>query len=347
MSFSRRTAIAIAAAVFLVLAGIAVHAVAVPRAANTRSDIERYWLGRMQAVGVDQAKAELAADIADKSLTDAHNISHAFGGALYNFGGPLTDCPVTDTNDEFLSSGCNHEYIGRAISEHGLGVIKSIEESCATLAPSKFHLCEHGIGHGLIGYLGYSLENLKAAVDVCTQTGDNNCYRGAFMEYDFRRLVTGEINMRPPGSGEMEHSFCDGFSDHIRSVCIYWEPNWWYGVLLPDPSVKDVGVLPKLVTLCDQWKGLDNNLCLVGAGFNIFYLGVDVPAATKLCDTYFGDKSLFCKLGVAARYRTVGVDTNEVKKVCTGLTGKAMDQCMYAVEGHVEKLSDLPQRVMW
>lgn len=318
-------------------------------ARSTTASQEQYWRELIQTFGIDEAKGQFMKSIAGDEPTEAHTESHAFGAALYDLGEPLTKCPTTNVQDEFYSSGCAHEFIGRMISDRGLEAVDDIEAQCASLSRREFHLCEHGIGHGLIGYLGYDLDALRVAVGACARTSDNNCYRAAFMERDFRRLANIELSVRQPEKGEPEHSYCNEFKEPVKSVCVYWQPNWWYALLSPDvPSAELPDLMSHLYTLCDQWSGVYKNLCATGVGFNIYYIGASVPEARAICDSRFGDKSFYCKIGVASRYRSFGVEVPEVQRVCEGLTGSLADQCTHAAAGEgLYDIDGLPFSVLW
>lgn len=329
--------------------GVLAYVVFLPnQGASVRTEQEHYWLEHIKQVGLDEARFDLLEVLSKKSEQDAHETSHAFGGALYLSGGALTVCPVSSIADEFLSSGCYHEFIGRAIAEHGIDSIADSKKSCTTLPARSMYLCEHGIGHGLVGYLGYSIENIKTALKACGRGVSNNCYRGVLMEYDFRRLVDGASHARVPNEGELKHSICNDFVEPVRGVCVYWEPNWWFEVLRLQGLSEGKDIFPRLFELCHQWDTPDMNLCFAGAGFTTFYLSnATADQSRELCEAHGKEGSLYCKIGAAARFRSAGADTADTQTVCKGLLGEELLQCSYAADGRVQQLSGFPPSVIW
>lgn len=187
-----------------------------------------YWQERIAKIGGSAAYAEFANFVAPLDASAQHNLAHSFGESLYRERG-IDGISVCDSR---FSYGCYHQLVGDAIAAQGLGVVASINTDCLKL-PSAVP-CQHGIGHGLVGYLGYSDRALKKAIAECVSidTGDSlqGCFGGAFMEFNMRTLAGGDASSTRPLSPD-PNAPCDSFSSVAKASCYLYQPQWWDSVL--------------------------------------------------------------------------------------------------------------------
>lgn len=113
--------------------------------------------------------------------TDLHLLGHAVGDELYKQKGlaGITVC----TND--FRNACSHSIVVGLLLEKGETVLPTITQACrqAPGGPGAYTMCYHGLGHGILAYVGYNLDH---AVALCGKTGTQGetpqCIGGAMME---------------------------------------------------------------------------------------------------------------------------------------------------------------------
>src|SRR5690606_31793579 len=122
-----------------------------------------------------------------------------FGASLYAQTGAdgFSACP-----HDFLE-GCAHEFVGRALVEHGTSFAETMVSICNASGTVEAR-CMHSIGHGVLGYFGYDTEALLQALLICgalEHTPWSSCGDGVFMEYSLRLLASGDsggtLEVRP------------------------------------------------------------------------------------------------------------------------------------------------------
>ena len=174
------------------------------------------WRAMIEKAGPEKAYAQFAESVAAEPPGEQHTAAHNFGDALYEEKGlaGLSAC------DSRFGYGCFHQLVGRVIAEHGLGAIAEIQHVVGTSSDSN-----HGVGHGILAYLGYTLPKLKQALAVCPSGGTApwDCSGGVFMEYNFRTML-GE-GPRLPGNNP--YAPCDALEGVQKTACTFWLPEWW------------------------------------------------------------------------------------------------------------------------
>lgn len=217
---------------------------------------------RIQAVGAARAYKELVTQESGRSSTEQHSFGHMFGRLLYQLEGVegFSIC------DQSLLAGCFHEFIARAVMDNGFSIMPQFESQCST-APWPT-ACRHGIGHGLISYLGYSTSNLGKALDECSKYSEREpeqgCFGGAFMEMNLRTMGRGG----PQSFLEQGQSgVCEKVAKQYRTACFFWLPQWWRDSHFKDAPLDEL--FKGLGDLCmkasrneDERKG-----CFEGVGY--------------------------------------------------------------------------------
>lgn len=289
---------------------------------------QRYWESRIRAVGGAGAYAELAQFASNLNPSDQHLLAHDFGGALY----AIVGLPGISVCDSRFSYGCYHEFIGQAIAQNGFSVINTLNSEC--LSSSGGGACQHGIGHGVLAYLGYQPRDIFQAVDTCSTLpgGDtiDGCYAGAFMEYDMRTLVSVEAAPRPVGSGGL-FAPCNSFSGTPEESCVLLQPQWWSEVLPQSTGQNGNALFVHMGQLCDEYTGAQvQRACYEGVGEIAAALANYVPAkAISLCAAASSNAGmrLYCTSFAASVFKNVGMGTSTALATCADTTGDSRAFC--------------------
>ncbi len=305
------------------------HAVTVvPLTANPHVQ-EAYWKGRISAVGPVRAYSEFGNAVQDLTPQKQHEDAHAFGGALYQIAGVggLSTC------DARFSFGCFHEFLGRAIAALGLGSVGSLNEGCIEALGAGSLSCQHGIGHGVLAYLGYTGDDLNKALRICKDLPHNDpiggCYGGVFMEYNLQTMLGTEGRIRPPTS-DMQAP-CDSVADAYKTACYFWQPQWWRQNFFVAGMTDDDRAYAAAGVLCAQVPAPYTRTCFEGIG-NIAPSDAHFDGARTrtLCEDASSDPTdrLYCK-SLAADSLFVGADAKEdATAVCADLPA---DQYRYCI----------------
>lgn len=186
-----------------------------------------FWVAHIERHGPRAAYADFANWVASSSAPEQHSLAHVMGGALFAAAG--LDGLQACTSD--YSYGCYHEFLGQAIHARGLPIIETLSEICTEALKSQSLGCQHGIGHGLTGYLGYDLAALTEALGICEQlgTGDivTGCGGGVFMEYNLQSLLADDGSVRPYEEALGWMYPCEDLPDQWRAPCYFWQTQWW------------------------------------------------------------------------------------------------------------------------
>lgn len=109
--------------------------------------------------------------------TDMHLLGHEVGYALYDEKGidGIASC-----TDEFRNA-CSHSLVISAFIEHGESALPTISKACKRAPGGKgaYTMCFHGLGHGVLAYVGYDLEK---AIMLCKKAGTKEYAQGEYVE---------------------------------------------------------------------------------------------------------------------------------------------------------------------
>lgn len=238
---------------------------------------QAYWEGQIKRLGGNAAYQEFARSVATSTPQSQHAQAHIFGGALYQVEG-LSGLATCDSQFSF---GCFHESLGRAISSLGLSVVTQLNEECFKGAGNAPLACQHGIGHGIVAYIGYDLSSLKKSLAICkTLPGIHpvgGCYGGAYMEFNMRTMLGSEGSPREDNSDLL--SPCDRLDASDQPACYFWQPLWWHIVFDRQGIHDQLKNYTKIGALCADVPVDSRSRCFEGIGNNI---PVDIQAATSV-----------------------------------------------------------------
>lgn len=116
---------------------------------------------------------------------DGHQMAHTLGRlAVAKHGGDasiIRECHVV------FASGCYHGVVEASLHAAGRVEMPELERLCVGVqdsgGPGSGFECIHGLGHGVLGALGYDLDSALRECDaLSTQRRAASCHSGAFME---------------------------------------------------------------------------------------------------------------------------------------------------------------------
>lgn len=240
--------------------------------AMTPDEKSAHWTARIQEVGDAQAYEEFKASTPPVKPNEMHWEAHIFGDALYDLRG-LAGIETCDTHAEYA---CFHAFMIRAVDEFGPSAAGKLHAVCIEQLGEFAHECLHGMGHGILGVLGHTKEDLDRAVDICDDYPDPNpamskygCTSGAVMEYNMYTMNSGRETPRP-FSNEIALEPCRSMEgQENRRACTFWQPQWWIASLKHEPPLvmaQHIGKLCRAMSVNDTEL---YHICIQGIGNRI------------------------------------------------------------------------------
>lgn len=290
---------------------------------------EQLFRDYIQTYGGTRAYEAFAKAVEPLSPGQRHTLAHAFGGALYQTEG-TSSLPVCDSR---FSYGCFHQFLGEAIGDLGLGVVDNLNRGCIDTLKTGALSCQHGIGHGVLAYLGYSPQDLDKALAVCKNLPFNDpiggCYGGVFMEYNLETMRNiGEI--RQVVEGNMQTP-CPTLDSAYKPACYFWQPQWWAQVLRAEAGDTMPDLYARVGALCRGVPEAYRRDCFEGLGTNLpGDANFDPAEARRLCEAVSPSPldQLYCK-SLAANSLSLGGSGQVADglEACSGLSGEFYDYC--------------------
>ncbi len=194
-----------------------------------------YWEGRIAEMGGKAAYEELASGISRFSILDQHVEAHTFGEALYKRE-PVEGFTVCDNQ---FGQGCWHAFFTTLVKGSGLQAgLSQLERRCAEEdSIAERRTCDHGIGHAIESYMGYTSDALQESLTQCANLERHTdlglgCYGGVFMEYNLHVMLQfNETAPKQPSSGVEFLQPCTSVSSQYQDACMFWQPFWWRRLL--------------------------------------------------------------------------------------------------------------------
>lgn len=187
----------------------------------------REWR-EMFAADIDAAYAAYLEEAKGLSYNEAHALAHVAGEALYEAEGVegIARC------DETAAYGCYHGLAGAALAAEGPASAGKLGDACFEWAEKGF-TCIHGIGHGILAYLGDT--KLGTALELCEPINRGiseigGCYGGVMMEYNFNTMRGGDgVELRAYDDSRFDAP-CPDLPAAYQAACYYELPAWWFAV---------------------------------------------------------------------------------------------------------------------
>jgi len=266
------------------------------------------WKVYMQHMGPKKAYADFKHEYMHVVFTRQHIAMHAIGELLYETDG-IDGLPVCDDTFAF---GCYHGFFGAAINDRGMSDLKMMDEACI----KKFGLygtgCQHGMGHGMMAYLGNDklLEGLKGCDSLQRRTPLGGCNSGIFMEYNFHTIRHDEN----PKARKLDRSDpyfpCNTVPVAYQHACYYAQPEWWNTVYGKNPQ--------KIGELCEPLEESNRTICYLGtgviAGQTTYYSTTDT---IRYCNSIaYENGRMLCKSGASWVYKISKQHLKQIHKIC-------------------------------
>lgn len=298
-----------------------------------------YWEERIRALGANVAYSKLISEVPD--TVSEHEKAHVFGGALYAVAG----LSGIGTCDYHFLYGCFHEIISKAIAEQGLAGISQVENECRKTGGLAG--CQHGIGHTLVYYHGYTLEGLTKSLSDCDTSMRphpyEGCYAGVFMEFSMRRMLGDGGQIRPVVHNDYVYP-CADLDSKYQAACMYHQVRWWHSIISPSPDrITQLGELCSGLPFGDRVR----LACFGGLGVVVVDLADHDKTATlaALCDSAGGGAAerLACR-SIAAGFLFANMhhETDEALGACQGLQGSAQNYCVNYATDRMQFFDPMP-----
>jgi len=239
--------------------------------------------------------------------TDTHLLGHVIGEILYREQGANG---IQYCTEDFRNA-CSHSIVVGLFSDKGEKALTEIKEACK-LAPGgkgAYLMCYHGLGHGILAYKQYDLEE---AIKLCQKTGTKK-----HNNQEYPECVSGEVMEIISGGGHDRDKWAKQRTEYLKNddplyVCSsdfmpeatrgrcydYITPYLWeaVGSDLGNPSEED---FKKSFKLCDQVVEENyRNICY--GGFGKEFVGLvasrDIRSVDQMSNAQLSTIYNWCKL---------------------------------------------------
>lgn len=247
-----------------------------------------YWMQQIEKKGAKAAYEEFKQVAATAPEARTHLSAHVIGGLIGDTLGPdgITVC------DPSFGFGCYHGFFGQVISTGGISLVKELDAACVQAYGRWGTGCQHGIGHGILEYVGYT--RLAQALEICKETSQPTpllgCTSGVFMEYNFP-LAEGQSTTQRQFDPAKPHAPCDTVAEEFKDSC-YVELGQWYRIMFGEDAAT-------LGSLCSALPERERTHCFLGIGSGLgSFSRYDVTQAITLCKEFSAEDEFRCRAGV-------------------------------------------------
>jgi len=254
-------------------------------------------------------------------LERQHLAAHPVGELIYETLG-IDGIAICDNSFGF---GCFHGFFGRAVGEAGADRVAELDAACVAAYGPLGTGCQHGIGHGVLEYVGY--DRVNDALALCGKTTESvpllGCASGVFMEYHtpLAGSSDGLVPTQRSVSEAMTYEPCTTVPDKYRPSC-YYQIGEWVASAAPEPEI--------IEAVCTGLSGSDRENCYLGVGGIIgFHAGYDVDEAKKMCAAiaHAGDE-VACSAGISWRMYAAPEHRSKAVLACAYDDAATKDRCL-------------------
>ena len=133
--------------------------------------------------------------------------------------------------DNTFAFGCYHSFFLKALSEQGAEIILEMDKACIEKYGVGGVGCQHGIGHGLLEYMGPDrvVEALNACATLAWKNRLFGCQGGVFMEYTLPIIFDAEnsVSTVKDINEDRPYDICPELPEKFRQACYYSLGQWW------------------------------------------------------------------------------------------------------------------------
>lgn len=287
-----------------------------------------YWAQQIKIHGAEAAYAEFKIKNAQSAERGRHLSAHIIGEKIFESEG-VSGIRFCDASFSF---GCYHGFFGHVFAREGVESITELDAVCVRAFGLLGTGCQHGIGHGVLEYVGY--QNISKALAFCEKTTKSapllGCVSGVFMEYNMPLVGISDalVPENRTFSEETADEPCRLVADSYKKSCYFELGGWLQSALYND----DVYVGEVCRSFSPEWRPL----CFQGFGAMIPQReGYDAERSVAVCDTFGGEDALFCRAGVAWAMYSVPEYRHKTESACAYRDTAMRERCM--------KLADLTE----
>ena len=298
---------------------------------------KKYWSGQIRSIGGKAAYEQFAVAVRDLTPAQQHSAAHVFGESLFE---TVALSDAIDVCDARFTMGCFHSLFGSAATFMGTQeFVRQMQSACSGRTSAMQRLCLHGIGHGILGSLGYDVTDLVDALTLCEQIPDagnitTGCWGGAFMEFNVQTLVSLETPARPLNDTNLFEP-CTALAQDYKPSCMFWQPTWWH-VALRNMGSEDEK-FARMGRMCaSQSKNDLARACVRGIGFRAAWTsGYDASRVAQLCSNVGAYESRVTCWKSAELDLPKRDVIRAAPSVCEGLDSDQRDACLQEVQGRI------------
>ena len=311
------------------------------------------------AASLDALESAAAEDSA--VLRDGHQLSHALGRqAVVGRDGSVS---VISECRPIFASGCYHGVVEASLQVQRQLDMTELERMCAGAGsedqPGPIVECVHGLGHGVVGAVGFDIERALDHCDALLRVSFHAaCHSGAFMEAinsTFRASALGSTahgGSHPNGAHAGHrvsparllsvdrtnpYSPCDRFDDPYAATC------WMYQGLL---ILRHHGFKPaEALRTCDGAPDGRAGRCYESIGHQLTGLFQrDEPWIIAQCATGRADLAPHCAAGAALALAAMDWSGGRAARFCAASPVGWKDACYRAAADMLTVLASVAQR---
>ena len=288
------------------------------------------WKAIIELKGAAEAYKEFGTDFSSFNPGSRHSYAHSFGAALYVTEGP-SGFPVCRDLFEY---GCAHGFMVRALQMEGEGAVGRLADACRK--QPYVSMCMHGIGHGLVSYVGYDLPSFEHSVSICRDivhdTTTSGCMGGATMEYGLKTMSFGLLSVAPVTEAT-KYEPCAKTGRDAKPACYFWLTGWWYSSLVTNEKLSPKDAVAKIGKFCELLPEQEySGECFGGIGDNVAMAAdYDAKKAIEFCEGAAKDPSerIYCKAYAENILLGDTRTTENAPYLCNSEKGADRDRCDY------------------
>ncbi|MBX9765212.1 hypothetical protein K2X83_01065 [Patescibacteria group bacterium] len=280
-----------------------------------------YWEARITSRGAEAAYAEFKLKNAGSDEKQQHLAAHVMGEKIFESKG-VSGVSVCDASFGF---GCYHGFFGQALSQKGEGVVEELDRICVEKFGPLGTGCQHGLGHGILEYVGY--QHIDSALSMCGKTTQKvpllGCTSGVFMEYNSPLVGVGTglvprsrvLNQKNP------YEPCENVPNEYKKSCFFELGGWLHTV-----SAGDYEMAADVCWLAPSPHAGD---CALGFGASVPpSVKYDSEKARMVCDVFRGKNETACRAGTAWSFYSNPEYRRHTVTACESDTAEATVACM-------------------